>query len=236
MRSQLTSFAVVAAIAFAAASAHAGNITVSSTTPTVDGADIAMLNSAGQFDPGGDLGHIWSNRPVHGQTFTTGSNPTGYTLSSITLQNEENTINNNTATFTARIGTVSGTSFSAIATETSNNSISYVPNDYMTFAFDTPVALDPDTIYGFDWTSDGSGFTTWANADTNYADGEAFSSGANHVPDDANLSFHGIDRVFHVDLAANAVTAIPEPTSIAIWTLIGLTLAGFGYRRYRRIN
>ena len=31
-----------------------------------------------------------------------------------------------------------------------------------------------------------------------------------------------------------SVTATPEPTSIAIWSLIGLGLAGFGYRRLRR--
>jgi len=32
----------------------------------------------------------------------------------------------------------------------------------------------------------------------------------------------------------NTATAIPEPTSIAIWSLIGLGLAGFGYYRMRR--
>lgn len=31
-----------------------------------------------------------------------------------------------------------------------------------------------------------------------------------------------------------APAVIPEPASIAIWSLIGLGLAGFGYRRYRR--
>lgn len=232
MKLQVLALATLACAGLFVSTAAAGNITVSAMTPTVDGDDIAMLNSAGQFDPGGNEGHIWSNRPVQGQTFTTGSNPTGYTLSSITLQNEENTNGGNTATFTARIGTVSGTTFSAIASETSNNSISYVPNDYMTFNFDAQVQLDPDTQYGFDWTTDGAGFTTWANADSNYAGGEAFSSGANHIPNDANLQFRGVDRIFHLDIAAN--TAVPEPTSVAIWSLLGLGLAAFGYYRVRR--
>jgi hypothetical protein len=212
-----------------ACNATAGVITISPTTPTVDDADIAMLNSVGQFDPGGNDGHIWSNRPVQGQTFTTGSNSSGYTLNSITLQNEENTVNNNTATFTARIGTISGTTFSLVASETSNNSISYVPDDYITFVFDTPVQLDPDTVYGFDWATSGSGFTTWANANSNYLGGEGFSSGSNGTPNDASLQFRGIDRIFHVDLATNL--AVPEPTAVAHWSLLGIGLVS--YRRWR---
>ena len=34
-------------------------------------------------------------------------------------------------------------------------------------------------------------------------------------------------------MQAPVSNVVPEPTSIAIWTLIGLGLAGFGYRRYR---
>jgi len=34
-------------------------------------------------------------------------------------------------------------------------------------------------------------------------------------------------------LAQNSITAIPEPGSIAIWSLIGVGLLGFGYGRYR---
>ena len=35
-------------------------------------------------------------------------------------------------------------------------------------------------------------------------------------------------------LAGTAVEVVPEPASIAIWSLIGLGLAGFGYSRTRR--
>jgi len=195
--------------------ASAGTLTASATTPTVDGADIAQLNVVGHTDPGGDPGHIWSNRPNQGQTFTTGGNGPGYLLNSVALRNEENTVNNNTATFTVRIGTVSGTTFTPVATETSNVAVSYVPDDFMTFAFDTPVALSPNTLYAFDWATTGSGFTTWNNVNTEYAGGEGFSSGANGAPDDANLIFRGIDREFHIDMAAQ----IPEPSSLVLAAL-----------------
>ena len=193
----------------------------------MDGADIAMLNTTGAFDTGGNEGHIWANRPVMGQTFTT-LGDAGYTLTSATLQNRNNTINNNVATWTLRVGTVSGNTFSPIATETSNNSISYAPLDYLTFTFASPVALSANTVYGFDWTTTGSGFVTENNVDSNYAGGTNFRSGGNHIPDDANLLFPGDDRVFHLDMTSE----VPEPSTLvlAVMGLIGLA----GLRRRRR--
>jgi len=210
--------------------ARAGLLTASATEPVVDGADIAQLNIVGHTDPGGDPGHIWSNRPNQGQTFTTGGVSAGYNLNSVTLRNEENTVNN-TATFTVRIGTVSGTTLTPLATETSNVSVSYVPDDYMTFTFDTPVALSANTLYGFDWATTGSGFTTWNNVNTEYAGGEAFSSGGGGVPDDANLVFRGIDREFHLDLVAE----VPEPSSLALAALGLLAMMGSAWRFRRRL-
>jgi len=115
----------------------AGTISVSSTAPVIDGADIANLANpgpgTGAFDPGGNEGHIWSNRPIQGQTFTTLGNPFGYQLSSVTLQDEQNNINNNSSPFTVRIGSISGNAFSQVASESSTNTISYATNDFITF-------------------------------------------------------------------------------------------------------
>ncbi len=206
---------VMVALTVFSTSAFAGNITVSNVTPVIDSADIANLNPAGQFDPGGDLGHIWSNRPVHGQSFVT-PDVSGLFLNSVTLQNEENTINNNAATFTVRVGGIAGNIFLPLVTETSNNPINYVPNDYITFNFDNPIPLAANTSYAFDWATNGAGFTTWANDNANYADGQGFSSGTGGTPDDNNLTLHNHDRIFHVDITAPAVPEPREAGSIGI--------------------
>jgi MYXO-CTERM domain-containing protein len=221
---QLKFVGALASLAVTAGNLSAATMSVSSTAPTVNGADIAQLNVTGHLDPGGDEGHVWSNRPLQGQTFTTGSNPAGYLLNSVTMVNEENTVSNNTATFEVRIGTVLGTVFAQVGTETSNNAFSYVPNDYITFNYTVPVALLPNTVYGFMWDTSGSGFTTWNNANTEYPGGEAFSSGGGGVADDNNLVFRGLDREFHLD-----IDAIPEPSA----TMLGLAGLAFLLRRRR---
>ena len=206
---------------------RAGLITASATAPVVDGDDIAMLNTAGSYDTGGDEGHIWSNRPVMGQTFTTLANPGGYQLTSVTLQNFNNTVANNAATWTVRVGTVSGNTFTPLASETSNTPVSYVPLDFLTFTFTAPVALAPNTVYGFDWGSSGNGFVTVNNADGNYAGGTNFRHGANSTPADTALLFPGDDRVFHANL-----TQVPEPSTAV---LLGLGMLALARRRRGKV-
>ena len=207
---------------------NAGLITVSSVTPVLDGADIAMLDGIGQFDPEGDQGHVWSNRPVQGQSFTTGSNSAGYLLNAVTLQNEENNISFPTATFTVRIGSIVGNQFSAIRTETSSAPVSgYFINDYISFVFDSPVSLAANTLYGFDWGSSGSGFTTWVNVNGKYSGGEAYSSGGNSTPAaDNSIVFRGVDRIFHADL-----TAVPAPATLVLFSI---GFAGLGWSRRKK--
>lgn len=176
---------------------------VSQTAPTVDGADIAQL--VGGQDLGGNQGHIWSDRPVQGQTFTTGSFPGGYTLKAVTLQNLSNTTTG--TTFTIRVGEVSGTTFTPIFTETSN-AVPIVPGDYITFVFDVPLKLASNKVYGFDVGAAGSGFIT-SNTTNNmaYPGGVAYSSGANGVGTNSLILHNGLppsnvsgDRVFHLDM------------------------------------
>ncbi len=51
-----------------------------------------------------------------------------------------------------------------------------------------------------------------------------------------NLRFGGVGVAFadNVTLDLVDVTAVPEPASIAIWTILGLCLAGYGYRRRKQ--
>ncbi len=220
---------------FLSTPASAAVITKSATAPTVDGADIAQLNSAGSYDIGGNQGHIWSNRPAQGQSFMTGSNPGGYTLNAITFQTRQ-AVNHNSI-FQTRVGTISGTAFTQTYTEDFTK-IGFSANDYITTTFTTPQSLSPDTLYGWDWGTDGSGFITNNNADTNYAGGSAYSSDGPGGFGGASITLHNGagggtgDRVFHLDIAAVEAETVPEPASIAIWTLLGLGC--FGYYRARR--
>ena len=58
-----------------------------------------------------------------------------------------------------------------------------------------------------------------------------FNSNVNHVGFFASSSAGGTFAFFD-DFTVSAV--VPEPTSIAIWSILGLGLAGFGYYRTRR--
>lgn len=84
----------------------------------------------------------------------------------------------------------------------------------------------------FAWTTgEPVSYTNWNAGEPNNSGGnenyaEIFASGAwNDVPDvfSANQGY-----VVEFDVA------VPEPASIAIWSLIGLGLAGFGCRRFGR--
>ncbi len=192
----------------------AGTLSVSGSAPAVDGEDIANPNPGSASDAGGDQGHIWSNRPLQGQTFTTGGLAGGYLLKSVTLQNLNNNIGSS-AVFTVRVGTVSGTVFSVVHSESTTNSVSYSPNDYITFTFTTPIALSPNTVYGFDWDATGSGFVTTNLPDASYAGGVGFSNGGGGTPNDSALVFRTVDRIFHADLDGVAPNGVADIANLA---------------------
>ena len=176
----------------------AATMSASATAPTVGADDIAQL--VGTSDIGGDAGHIWSNRPVQGQSFLTGSSAGGYLLTAVTFQNYNN--ETTSATFTIRIGGISGNVFTTVRTEVAANTVSYVPGDYITATLTTPIWLMPDQLCGVDWGSSGSGFVTannWDSAGDAYTDGAAYSSGTSSTPG-ATLTFHAADRAFHLDM------------------------------------
>jgi len=208
MKVAMRQIVLCAVVALVAGNALGATLSVSATAPTVDQADIAQLT--GFRDIGGNEGHIWSNRPVQGQTFTTGYNSAGYELRAITLQNYNNTINGSAGAFTVRVGTVTGNAMAALRSETTPSGASYVPGNYITATLASPLYLAPNTLHGFDWGSSGSGFVTANNLDSDgnvYAGGTAYSSGANSIPSDTNLLFRAGDRVFHLDMQS----VLPRP-------------------------
>ncbi|MEZ5304669.1 MAG: hypothetical protein R3F11_29090 [Verrucomicrobiales bacterium] len=73
-------------------------------------------------------------------------------------------------------------------------------NDFLTFTFATPVQLQPDTVYGFDIGTTGSGFIDVGERRYRHA-AWRLQLGANSVGA-ASVTFRGRDRVFHADLEA----------------------------------
>ncbi len=199
--------------------AMAATVTISTTAPTIDGADIANLSGGSDAGGSGNNGHMWSNRPHQGQSFITGSNTGGYQLNAVTLQNLSNNVSSN-PTFNVLVGSFAGTTLTQIGSTETGAAPNYTPGDYITFTFDTPLTLAANTTYAFIWGSNGEGFVTSNNLDdSTYTGGTALSSGDNNVPVLNNVISRNLDRVFHVDLVA-----IPEPGTALLGLLGGCIL------------
>ena len=241
---QNTLFALAGIISIIATSLQAATISLSSTAPTVDGSDIAQLSDSGLDvfgvsgftsvgDDSGDAGDVWGGRGAMGQTITTLSNADGYSLDSFSIKSHTGGFSDRPAwglpgdiQYTFRVGTISGTTFTSLASGSAIPSDSYTAGDWFTMTFDSPVTLSADTEYAIDIIHDNTpnfgGWRTAGEIDSSYTGGSAYVSGFNEttVPDDSNVAFPTIDRVFHVNLAA-----IPEPSSTALLGLGGLALA-----------
>ena len=197
------------AMAILAASANAATMSASVTAPVVDGEDIANYGTTTSSDKWWpDLATSYGNPgKTVGQTFTTGSEDV--LLKGLTYQIASTQKAEPTKTYTIRVGTVSGTTFTEIASETATQTFTWNASEYMTWTFDTPVLLSANTVYGVDvgLNSSTSGWTTgipyvyYMNTDV-YPGGTRFRSGTagNGVGDTSMTQVSG-DRVFHVDLS-----------------------------------
>jgi hypothetical protein len=209
IRTVLTLAAVAMAIlVLATASARAATMSSSATAPVVDGEDIASYGTpTGQdkwwpegANPYGDPGK------TVGQTFTTGS--ADVLLNGFTFQIRDAT--QPTKTYTIRVGTVSGTTFTQIASETATQSFATAADDYWTWTLDSPVLLSANTVYGVDvgLNSSTSDWTTgipyvYYTADE-YVGGTRFRSGTalGYGVGDTSMTQVSGDRVFHIDLSS----------------------------------
>jgi len=189
--------AIVAVTVVALANpAHAAVLTVGATPPPVDGLDIANLA------PRTGSEKLWTDTRAIGQTFRMGSEDA--VLDAITLQSAAGSLA--TKSYTLTIGTVSGTSYSAFATESGIvQSVESVPDDYWTFTLGTPVTLSANTDYGFDLAMNSS-TTGWrtgipyrATTGDLYADGSQFRSQQNGQST-PTIGYIGGDKVFHLNL------------------------------------
>ena len=210
---------LILAVAVMGISVHAATFSTSTSAPTPDADDIYMLS---QTDADWNTSVIWGDRPARGQTFTTGTHASGYTFDVITVKSAMTQTGD--GTYYIRVGTISGTAFTPVVSESVYTTDNVAVDDYVSFTLDSPISLTASTLYGFDIGRSGNGWYSYRNTDnTSYSGGSAYSSGGSGVGG-ATISTYTHDRVFHLNV--NEV-GVPEP-STAILAVLGLM--GFCFR------
>lgn len=216
--------ALIAAPVFISTPADAATMSASPTAPVVNGLDIANL-----VTPTGTDKWFAENSgagAVKGQTFTTGSTPV--LLKSITYQTSSIAIA--TKTYVIRIGTLSGTTFTQIGSETATQTFTWNPGEYMTWTLATPVLLSANTTYAIDvgMTNSTSGWATgipYLNQSGNvYAGGVRYASGTSGVGTTTMSLDSGKDRIFHLELqhpmapSPDSGSSVPAGDVVLSWT------------------
>ena len=241
---QLTLTLAAAALA---GSAHAGTVTYATTAPTATGTDVLISNLIGSTTVAGNVSgasgpytYVAADQGAQGQFFTTGSNASGYTLNSISLQNVAYGTYYQTSmssTFTVRVtqpGVASALAVlgSETAPVTGHEANSFGDGHYgaigtgryITFNLANPVTLAANTQYGFDVGSTVPDFfeTNGTNSSTAYGGGNAYTTGSKGVANALATNDTGA-RVFAADLTPTS--PVPEASTTLSF---GLLLAGGG--------
>jgi len=224
----VVAIATVALIIGGADASNAAIISVSTTAPTVDGADIANLVAPTASAP------TFNDRPVQGQTFTTGSD-LGQQLNALTVMISETngTVFEGWKDYRIRFGTPDSplTTLTPIINEVARYNPDLVTNTqyYFTFTLDTPIALAANTSYMFDVGVAGSqegwqsGIPNIHRSGDDYAGGSRTQgSNTNQADSNFNVNTQSGDLIFHADISA---AVVPEPASLTVMmSVFGLGL------------
>lgn len=203
--------------------AHAA-VTISSTAPTSDAAEISNLSWTNNL-----MEKAWIDSPNLGQSFATGGDTDGYLLSSFSMQvNTSSSTNPADKVWNIRVVTISGITTSTLRLETGHTSSgAWSEGQWFTWTLNTPLVLDANTLYGVDVEMTSGGAWQLGLPYFLYSASDQVSGGRRYTRDDGDPSTISAntgpqqvyDRVFHVDL-----TVIPEPSSSLLGVLYSLSL------------
>ncbi len=242
MRNSISYLLWLALSLCSAVGVHAGTFSSSTSAPAVTGADIAnFVAQTGtdkwffQTDAGADAADA-----AKGQTFITGT--TAVKLKALTYKISPGNMKAAPTTYTVRIGTVSGSTFTQIASETVSQTVNTATGAYMTWTLTTPVTLQPSTTYAIDVAmTSGVSYTTgipylsYSGNISNARIGSYYDSGGSGVGNATMTFTTARERVFHLDLqdpmnptpedgstvpAGNVVlswTNLPPTTGTNVW-------------------
>ena len=152
IRTGLQLTALTAALCLPASGQAQVTLTDLGASPPTPGAnDIAQLNRATSFPttkPDG-LNYYWDNGNPPGQTFTTGGNASGYTLTSLAVQTAgDGSAFGDSNPFALRIFSVSGSTATLIATYTVSGFVLNAERDWVQWA-NLSTYLAPNTRYAY---------------------------------------------------------------------------------------
>ena len=128
----------------------AGTFSSSTNAPAVDATDVAHLAPQTDVDKWffQTANESGVTDAAKGQTFTNG--PSAMLLKALTLKIGNSNKKAAPTTYTIRVGTVSGTGFTLVASETCTQTVDTAVGAYMTWTLASPVTLSPNTVYGVD--------------------------------------------------------------------------------------
>lgn len=191
---------------------------IGAAPPALGPDDISQL-TFGTGNPDG-LNYYFDNGSPPGQTFTMGSNPNGYVLTSLALQTAGNSGSLPAAgqAYLLRIYSVAGTNATLLATYTSQNDFLFTDLDWLQFT-NLSVALPANGVfaYSFGRAPSGAGWENLANASGNpYPGGEV----ALIPPTGGGMtlgSSHAFDATFVAGLTvANSILVNPPTIAPAM--------------------
>jgi hypothetical protein len=187
--------------------ARSATFSSSTTAPTVDSTDVANLTGR----TGSDKWFFQTANEANpsdaakGQTFTTGAAPVQ--LRALTYKIDGTNLKAAPTTYFIRVGTLSGTNFTQLASEQATQTVSTAQGAYITWTLTTPVALSPNTTYavdvGMDSTPDwrsGIPYLSYSGNSSSTRVGVYYDSGDLGVAAATVTTTTTRDRIFHVDL------------------------------------